>query len=161
MNKRYWQIMFDDVGHNYRMTDVQAVAGLVQLKKLDEKNRIRARIAARITNGLKSCSHLILPEEPGNGEHVWHLYHIMLTHDSPVKKVDFMYELYSEYGIKAWSHYSPIHLQKPFAECGHTAGECPVAEEAFDRYVTLPVHPRMTDEAVDYMTDCIHKILGK
>jgi dTDP-4-amino-4,6-dideoxygalactose transaminase len=52
-------------------------------------------------------------------------------------------------------------LQKPFVELGHTAGECPVAEEAFERYVTLPVHPRMTDEAVDYMTQCIIKILGK
>jgi dTDP-4-amino-4,6-dideoxygalactose transaminase len=159
MNKRYWYLMFDDIGHNFRMTDVQAAAGLVQLKKVDENNRIRTKIAARITDNLKSCPYLVLPEEPGNTEHVWHVYLLMLTPDSPVGKVDFMYELYSQYGIKAWSHYLPIHLQTPFTDRGHKEGECPVAEEAFNRYVTLPVHPRMTDEAVDYMTDCIQKVL--
>ena len=60
-----------------------------------------------------------------------------------------MWKLYTEKGIKAWSHYMLIHLIAPYRAQGHTEGECPVAEDVFNKYVTLPIHPRLTDEAID------------
>lgn len=161
MEKRYWWLMFDDIGYNYRMTDVQAAAGIIQLEKLDESNRRRIALAARLTGKLSDCAHIILPKTPSDSLHVWHLYMAQLTPDSPVKKADFMYTLYTEYGIKAWSHYLPIHLQKPYADRGHKKGECPVAEEVFTRHFTLPIYPTLTEEAVDYMAESIMKILGR
>ena len=160
MNKRYWWLMFDDIGYNYRMVDCQAAAGLVQLKKLDANNKRRAELAAYLTEKLSDCPYIILPKNPEDSVHTWHLYMIMLTKDSPVNKTDFMYELYTKYGIKAWSHYLPIHVQKPYTDRGHKADECPVAMEAFERHVTLPIYPTLTEKALDYLADSIKKVLA-
>ncbi|WP_195277041.1 DegT/DnrJ/EryC1/StrS family aminotransferase [Anaerotruncus rubiinfantis] len=160
MGKRYWWLTFDDVGYNFRMVDAQAAAGLVQLKKLDANNARRIALAKRLTEKLSDCANLILPKPAVDSVCTWHIYMVMLTPDSPISKEDFMYELYNTYGIKAWSHYLPIHIQKPYIERGHTADECPVAMEAFERYVTLPIQPMLTEEAIDYMADSIKALLG-
>jgi dTDP-4-amino-4,6-dideoxygalactose transaminase len=159
MGKGYWQLMFDDFGYNFRMTDAQGAVGIEQLKKLDGHNAKRTYLTNRLTEKLQDISGIILPYVNPNGVHVWHLYMIQLTKDAPVDKEDFMWEMYTKKGIKAWSHYLPIHLTKPYLAQGHKAGECPVCEEAFKHYVTLPMNPRLTDEAIDYMADCIRDIM--
>ena len=86
------------------------------------------------------------------------MFVIQLEKDFPMSKSDFMWEMYTKKGIKVWSHYMPIHLTKPYLDQGHEEGECPVAEMAFKKYVSLPIHPRLTDEAVDYMADSIREL---
>jgi dTDP-4-amino-4,6-dideoxygalactose transaminase len=54
-----------------------------------------------------------------------------------------------------------LHLTQPYRQQGHQEGECPVAEVLVDRHVTLPIHPRLTDDAIDYMADCIVEIAGR
>jgi len=69
-----------------------------------------------------------------------------------------MYEMYYGKGIKVWSHYMPIHLSQPYLNQGHKAGECPVAENLSEQYVSLPIHPRLTLEALDYLINSIIEI---
>jgi perosamine synthetase len=161
MDREYWRLQFDDIGYNYRMTDVQAAAGLEQLKKLDGFNARRSAIAARLTERLHDVPGLTLPYADPNGVHCWHLYVVQLEPDFPLSKRDFMWELYTRFGIKAWSHYMLIHLTAPYLAEGHARGECPVAEAAFYKYVSLPVHPRLTDEAVDYMAAAILQLCDR
>jgi dTDP-4-amino-4,6-dideoxygalactose transaminase len=137
------------------MTDAQAAVGLVQLKKLDSNNKKRKWNATYLVERLKGVKGILLPKEDPNGIHTWHLFLIRLTDDFKMSKKDFMWELYTKKGIKAWSHYMPIHLTKPYVAQGHRQGECPVAEEAFKRYVTFPLHPSLTVEALDYLADSI------
>ena len=158
MGKKYWILHFEDFGYNFRMTDIQATVGIEQLKKLDKHNEKRIELAGRLTSSLSGINSLTLPYVDPKGKHVFHLYMIQLEDDFPLSKEDFMWELYTKKGIKAWSHYMPIHLTKPYRNQGHTEGECPVAEKAFNRYVTLPIHPRLTFEAIDYMSDCIKEL---
>jgi len=155
MNKEYWKLSFDDFGYNYRMTDAQAAVGIVQLKKLEGLNKRRAELAQYLSDKLSSVKSIVLPEDEKNGIHTWHLYMIQLTQDFKMSKRDFMWEIYTQKGIKAWSHYMPIHLTDPYVNEGHKAGECPVAEEAFNKYVTFPLHPTLTFEAMDYLADSI------
>ncbi len=89
------------------------------------------------------------------GRYVYHLYMIQLSEDHPVRKSDFMWELYTRRGIKAWSHYMLIHITEPYRARGHHEEECPTAEEVVTKHITLPIHPRLTFEAIDYMADCI------
>ena len=49
----------------------------------------------------------------------------------------------------------PIHLAEPYRAQGHTEGECPVAEAAHERFLSLPIHPRLTEEAIDYMAAAV------
>lgn len=158
MGKEYWKLYFDDIGYNFRMTDAQAAVGIVQLKKLEELNNRRIELATRLTEKLQGVKGLTLPYIDPKGKHVFHLYMVQVEKEFPMIKQDFMWELYTNKGIKAWSHYMPIHLLNPYQKLGHKEGECPVAEAAFKKYVTLPIHPRLTDEAIDYMAQSIREL---
>jgi perosamine synthetase len=151
MGRAYWTLQFDDFGYNFRMTDAQAAVGSEQLRKLDRHNLKRIELARGLTERLQGVRGIRTPYEDPAGRHVYHLYMIQLERDFPLSKEEFMWKLYTEMGIKAWSHYQPIHLTRPYREQGHQPGECPVAEAAFERYVTLPIHPRLTREAIDYL----------
>jgi dTDP-4-amino-4,6-dideoxygalactose transaminase len=158
MGKQYWYVDFDDVGFNYRMTDAQAAVGSVQLRKLDSFNARRVEIAAKYTKGLRGIKGLTLPHISPFNEHVFHIYGVLLDGSFPRTKEDLMWDLYTKKGIKAWSHYMPIHLSAAFKNLGHRPGECPVAEKLLDRYVSIPIHPRMSDDTVQYVIDSIREL---
>jgi len=160
MGKDFWRLQFDDVGYNFRMTDAQAAVGIEQLKKLDGHNARRAAIGRRLAEGLAGIPGLELPWVDPKGVHAWHFFVVQLGKAFPMSKSDFMWELYTNRGIKPWSHYTPVHLTGPYRAQGHREGECPVAEAAHERYVSLPLHPRMTDEAVEYLVRNVREAAG-
>lgn len=155
MNKEYWKLYFDDFGYNFRMTDAQAAVGIIQLKKLEYHNQRRIHLANLLTKKLQGVKSIILPKNDPEGKHVWHLYMIQLKDDFPLTKREFMWKLYMNKGIKAWSHYMLIHLTDPYKKQGYKKGECPVMEDLVERHVTLPMHPRLTEEAIEYLANCI------
>ena len=158
MGKRYWHLEFDGIGFNHRMTEVQAAVGLVQLRKLDWLNARRAEIAETYTRGLRDLPGLRPPHISSDRKHVFHIYLLLLGKEARLSKEDFMWELYTKKQIKAWSHYMPIHLTEVYRELGHGEGECPVAESLFECYVSIPIHPRMTEESVQYVIDSIREL---
>jgi galactokinase len=161
MGKRYWMMDFADHGHNYRMIDMQAAVGREQLKKVLGWNRRRAEIARTLASELSSLPGLRVAdvEESGAMVHAWHIFHVLVTDEFPLGKEDFMWALLQEFSIKTWNHYCPMHLATSFRTQGlGKAGDCPVAEELFEQYVSLPLHPRLTDEAVQYMVDAIRQL---
>jgi perosamine synthetase len=158
MGKRYWYLDFDDVGFNYRMTDVQAAVGLVQLGKLDSLNARRLAIAGKYSERLQGIEGLTLPFTYPGVKHVFHVYSVLLEEGFKRSKEDFMWDIYTTKKIKAWSHYMPIHLTTAYRKLGHGPGECPVAEKLFEKYVSIPIHPRMSDEAVQYVIDSIREL---
>lgn len=159
MGKRYWFLDFDGVGYNFRMTEAQAAVGLVQLKKLDGFNTRRIEIAARYTELLGGIPGLTLPYVSPGVKHVFHVYCVMVEKSFPLNKEDFMWELYTKHRIKVWSHYMPIHLTSIYRSMGSAEGDCPVAEALYHKYVSLPIHPRMSDETVRYVADSIRALV--
>ena len=160
MGKRYWYFDFDDIGYNFRMTDAQGAVGLAQLRKLDGFNARRSAIAQAYTERLRGIRGLTLPHISAGSMSAFHSYCIQIEPEFPLSKEDFMWELYTRKQIKTWSHYMPIHLTTAYRNLGHGEGECPVAEAAFERYVSLPIHPRLTREAIEYLTDSIREVAG-
>jgi len=158
MGKRYWHLEFDGIGFNYRMTEIQAAVGLVQLRKLDSLNARRIEVAKRYTDGLGGIRGLELPNVPAHLKHVFHVYLLLLQPGFRVSKEDFMWDLYTRKQIKVWSHYMPIHLTSIYRSLGHSEGECPVAEGLFDRYVSIPIHPRLTEESIQYVISSIREL---
>jgi dTDP-4-amino-4,6-dideoxygalactose transaminase len=158
MGKRYWHLEFDGIGFNYRMTEVQAAVGLIQLRKLDSLNARRIEIAKKFTDGLREIKGLRLPDVPPYIKHVFHVYLLLVEPEFRVSKEDFMWDLYTGKQIKVWSHYMPIHLTQIYRSLGHGEGECPVAEAQFERYVSIPIHPRLTEESVQYVINSIREL---
>jgi len=158
MGKRYWFLDFDDVGFNFRMTDAQAAVGLEQLKKLEGFNARRIEIANQYCERLGGIRGLTLPYVSPDVKHVFHIYCVLVEREFRLNKEDFMWELYAGKRIKVWSHYMPIHLTTAYRRRGHHEGECPVAEALFHKYVSLPIHPRMTEAAINYVADSIREL---
>ncbi|MGH9396147.1 MAG: DegT/DnrJ/EryC1/StrS family aminotransferase [Terriglobia bacterium] len=158
MGKKYWLLDFESVGYNYRMTDVQAAVGLVQLGKLDAWNERRIQIAADYTRRLAGIPGLRLPYVAPEVKHVFHIYCVFLEPEFPLSKEDFMWEMCTGRRIKVWSHYTPLYASTAYRRMGHHPGECPVAEEMYARFVSLPIHPRLSEEAVEYLTRSIRDV---
>lgn len=158
MGKRYWYLEFDGIGFNYRMTDIQAAVGLVQLGRLDGMNARRREIAATYTAELAGIPGLDLLRTEPDRKHAFHIFTVLVRPEFPLSKEEFMWELYTKKGIKVWSHYMPIHLTEAYRNLGHHAGECPVAEQLFDQYVSIPIHPRMTEKSIQYVVDSIREL---
>jgi dTDP-4-amino-4,6-dideoxygalactose transaminase len=83
---------------------------------------------------------------------------VLLGDEFPLNKEDFMWRMYTEFRIKVWSHYMPIHLTTAYRRLGHGPGECPVAESLAARYVSLPIHPRLTQEGIDYLCATVEEL---
>jgi perosamine synthetase len=159
MGKRYWYLDFDELGFNFRMTDAQAAVGLVQLSKLDGFNARRIEIANSYSERLRDIKGLTLPHVSPDVKHVFHVYCVLVEPDFRLNKEDFMWELYARKRIKVWSHYMLIHLTTAYRNLGHAEGECPVAEALYHKYVSLPIHPRMTETSISYVVDSIRELV--
>jgi perosamine synthetase len=158
MGKRYWLLDFAEVGYNFRLTDAQAAVGLVQLRKLDQFNRRRQEIAAEYRQRLSRIAGLGMPYVASDCTHVYHVFCVLVEPAFKLNKEDFMWELYTRYQIKVWSHYMPIHLTSAFRKLGHGEGECPRTEALFHKYVSLPIHPRLTPQAIEYLLSSIEAL---
>jgi perosamine synthetase len=158
MGKAYWRLEFDDAGYNFRMTGLHAAIGLAQLRKLDELNARRIRIAAEYSERLAGVPGLTVPYVEPWAKHVFHIYCVLLDREFGMSKEDFMWELATRKRIRPWSHYMPIHLTAAYRKHGHREGECPAAEGLFDRHVSLPIHPRLKPEAVEYLTRSVREL---
>ncbi len=156
VGKTFWWQDFDDTGYNFRMTDIQAAVGRVQLRKLDEFNRRRIDNAAYLTKGLSEVPGLTLPIVlPGN-KHTFHLYPVMIDADRyGMNKVDFVHTMLHERGIKVGTHYNPLNWSTAFQNRGYRRGQFPHAEKVGHSLVTLPINPRQTTEALDYLIESI------
>jgi perosamine synthetase len=155
MGQRYWHLDFDDLGSNFRMTEMQAAVGLVQLRKLDQMNQRRIEIAEIYSRRLYPLPGLRPLTVSPWAKHVFHIFGVFLDPAFPLSKDEFMWRMYTAHRIKVWSHYMPVHLTTAYRNRGHGPGECPVAESLFERYVSLPIHPRLTPEGIDYLCSTI------
>jgi perosamine synthetase len=156
MGKRFWYQDFDDCGYNFRMTDIQATVGIIQLRKLDQLNQRRIDNAAYLSAGLKDVPGLKLPIVRPDCKHVFHLYPVEIDpKEYGMTKEDFVYAMMHERGVKVGTHYIPLHYSTAFRKRGFKKGQFPVAEAAAERLVTLPINPRQTREALDYLIESI------
>ncbi len=159
MGQRFWWQDFDDCGYNFRMTDVQGAVGVVQLRKLDALNQRRIHNAAYLSAGLRDAPGITLPiVRPGN-KHVFHLYPIQLDFAKFGRtKDDFIHAMLHERGIKVGTHYTPLHYTTAFRNRGFRKGQFPVTEATAERLVTLPINPRQTREALDYLIESVRSL---
>jgi dTDP-4-amino-4,6-dideoxygalactose transaminase len=77
-----------------------------------------------------------------------------------MNKVDFVYAMLYERGVKVGTHYNPLHWSTAFQKRGYKRGQFPNAEKVGESLVTLPINPRQTPEALDYLVESI-RALGR
>jgi perosamine synthetase len=144
------------LGYNYRMTDIGAALGIVQLKKIDKFN-LRRRKNAEFYNANLSVKGLITPAVSHGVQHVYHQYVIKLTEEFPMSRTEFMDYLKAK-GIGSAIHYPiPIHRQPMFGLTNYP-DPCPVSTKLSSMVLSLPVHPLLDQKELTYICDTINKV---
>lgn len=152
-----WRYDITSEGYKYNMTDIQAAMGLCQLMKLNKQHERRQKFAEIYHTELQKIPRIQTPFVPDNEtEHAWHLYIIQLQDADRDEFIDAL----REENIECSVHYIPLHLFEFYQkQYGYNVGDFPHAEEVFDRVVSLPLHPGLTERDVYYVIDAISNIL--
>lgn len=141
----------DEIGYNFRSSDIAAAIGLAQLDKIDEFNEKRINNANYLNEGLKDVEGVITPASPENRKHVYNQYTIRVTKGNRDDWVDIL----TENGIGSGIHYPiPLYNQPIYKELGFT-GSAPNAELAADTVISLPVHPSLSKEDLDLVIEAV------
>ncbi|MBL7074168.1 DegT/DnrJ/EryC1/StrS family aminotransferase [candidate division KSB1 bacterium] len=141
------------LGVNSRLDTLQAAILLVKLKYLDGWNQARAERAARYSARLKDMD-VVLPFVEEHNGHVFHQYSIR------VKDRDGLRGYLSDKGIATAVHYPiPLHLQEAFRFLGYKKGDFPVSEQVSMEILSLPMHPDLKEEQIDFIADTIKDYL--
>lgn len=164
--KRYdkggsWQYDVEELGYKYNMTDIAAAMGLEQLKKVEWLQKKREAIACRYNDAFAENDALI-PYMVKEGISAWHLYPLKInTQVLSITRDEYIVKL-EERGIKTSVHFIPLyrfsHFKKRF---GDMARKFPHCEWVFEREISLPVYPSMTDEQIEYVIEQVINIAKK
>ncbi|MDG6221641.1 MAG: DegT/DnrJ/EryC1/StrS family aminotransferase [Candidatus Bathyarchaeota archaeon] len=146
------------LGYNYRMTDLNASIGLVQLKKLYKFNKKRMENANLLTKGINGIKGLTVPYVDRDVEHVFHQYVIKVENGFSISR-DELSNCLSEKGIGVAVHYPiPIYKQPLYQDLGYGEVNCPNTEDACNQVLSLPVHPQVTKEDIDYIITTLKEL---
>lgn len=144
------------LGYNYRMTDIAAAIGIVQLKKLDRYNMHR-QCHAEIYNNTIDVEGLLTPVVGRANFHVYHQYVLRVTKDCCVTRDEFVKYL-NDNGIPTAIHYPiPIHRQ-PIYDNSFIEYDCPISEELAMSVFSIPVHPGIKDHELEHICHIINKV---
>jgi perosamine synthetase len=138
------------LGYNYRMMNIQAAIGLVQLGRLEEFTGKRIENAESLNQNIH-IKGLTKPYKAANVRHVYHQYVVRVEDDFPASREKLM-DFLQEKGIGSAVHYpKPIYEQPLYREMERDWPRCPAAEEVSRRVLSLPVHPSLKQEDLEYI----------
>jgi len=152
-----WTYSMIELGYNYRLTDVGAALGIAQLRRLDEFLARRRSLAARYFAQLGGHPLIDLPGVHERAEPAWHFMFGRLRLDRLRVDRGVIYRALRAEGIGVNVHYIPVHLHPYYRERVPDL-ELPVAEAAYERLLTLPLHAGMVDGDVDDVVAAVDKV---
>jgi len=155
-----WYYEMQALGYNYRITDMQCALGLSQLKKAEEFINRRIKLADRYDEAFKNNPMIQIPPRPKekDSRHVFHIYPVLL--DKSLDRKEIFIKL-REKGIFCQVHYIPIHHQPYYQEhFNYTTNQYPNANEYYQREITIPLFPKMTDDEQIYVINAIKELTG-
>jgi dTDP-4-amino-4,6-dideoxygalactose transaminase len=160
MRRRYYH---DELGYNFRMTDLHAAIGLAQLQKLEQLNEARIDNAAYFGQHLK---HVTTPTVPEGRRHVFHQYTIRVA-DGQCDgqrdgQRDAMREHLHDNGVGTGIYYPvPIHKQTYYTQALGYDLHLPEAEKAADEVLSLPVHPALSQQDLETIVSAVNSFEGE
>lgn len=154
-----WYYEMQDLGFNYRLTDIQCALGISQLKKLDRFVKRRNEIAVHYNNAFEENSFVVTPPVPPweDSLHGYHIYPVLI--EGYDRKS--IYLKLRDKGIFTQVHYIPVHLQPYYRKnFGYSKGDFPIAERFYQKELTIPMFPKMTTEDVYRVIGSINDVFS-
>ena len=148
-----WYYQQLELGFNYRLTDIQAALGHSQLQRLDDYVARRQHLATRYDRMLAALP-LRLPYRDPAHRSALHLYPVQVPGDR--RRV---FDALRQAGIGVNVHYIPVHTQPDYARFGFQSGDFPVAEAYYERAISLPLYPLLTEVEQDQVVAALRDAL--
>ncbi len=154
----YYEMQF--LGYNYRMTDIQASLGISQLKKLDRFVKRRREIARFYDMEFTDNPYFDIPPERQYASSSYHLYTIRLKDEFKHKKKEIFSKL-KEKRVGVQVHYIPVYWHPSYQGMGYERGICPMAEDFYQRQLSIPIYPSIKDEDLKCVTQGIKDVFNE
>lgn len=158
-NEGSWYYEQLELGYNYRITDIQCALGISQLNKIDKFLRRRREIAEKYNEYLKDIDGIVLPYQEEYIKSSWHLYVIQLELEKFKVGRREIFEALKAENIGVNVHYIPVYYHPYYQKLGYKKGLCPNAEKLYERIITIPLYPKMTDKDVKDVVEALDKVL--
>lgn len=159
-NQGPWYYEQIDLGYNYRLTDIQSALGLSQIKKLDDFILKRREIVNKYNEAFKELEEIVTPFENEYSKSGHHIYVLLLNLDKLKCGRKEIFEALQAENIGVNVHYLPVYLHPYYKKLGYKKGECPVAEDIYNRMITIPLFPSMTDKDIKDVIEAVKKVLN-
>lgn len=153
-----WEYDVVDLGFNYRLPDINCALGVSQLSKSDRWLERRRAIVGAYHTALHGLPMLQLPEQRSDCLSAWHLYVVRLNLETITASRSQVFAALRAENIGVNVHYIPIPWMTHYANLGYIRGQWPVAEREYERVISLPIYPSMTDQDVADVVTAIDKI---
>ncbi len=155
-NRAPWYYEMQELGYNYRITDIQCSLGLSQLRKLDKFNECRREIIEQYNEAFSPVEALITPFQEADRQSAWHLYMLRIDLDKVQKTRREIFEELRAMQIGVHVHYIPLHLLPYYQnKFGFKRGDFPEAEKYYDTALTIPLFPSMKAEEIKRVIDAV------
>lgn len=158
-NEGSWYYEQLELGYNYRITDIQCALGISQLNKIDKFLRRRREIAEKYNEYLKDIDGIVLPYQEEYIKSSWHLYVIQLELEKFKVGRREIFEALKAENIGVNVHYIPVYYHPYYQKLGYKKGLCPNAEKLYERIITIPLYPKMTDKDVKDVVEALDRVL--
>ena len=159
-----WYYEMTQLGHNFRITDIQCALGLSQLSRLSDFTARRREIVTRYNAAFEDCDYIETPKtlRPEDTSHIsWHLYTAQFDFIALSKTRTEVMQMLGEQLVGSQVLYIPVYLQPFYRNTyGFTAGKCPNAEAYYAKALSLPLYPMMTNEDIDRVIVAVKAIVS-
>jgi dTDP-4-amino-4,6-dideoxygalactose transaminase len=158
--KGSWYYEIIHPGYKYNLTDIAAALGIEQLKRCDQFYEFRRRIASHYQEAFADLPEIQLPACLPDTQHAWHLYVIQLNIERlRVTRQEFVKGLKSQ-NVGTSVHFIPLHLHPFYRNTfGYQPADFPQASAVFERIVSLPIYPKMTEADVRDVIVAVRKLV--
>jgi perosamine synthetase len=153
--KGSWRYDIVDNGNKYNTTDINSAIGIVQLKKQEMLRDKRANIAKKYNEAFKDDKNIVLPYLKDDRETSWHLYVIKIDNrDEAIEKL-------KKNGVGCSVHFIPIHKHTYYKNrYGYRNEDYPIANDVFDKSLSLPIYPDMSNEEIKFVIKNVLNIVS-
>jgi len=143
-----WYYEMQELGYNYRLTDMQAALGLSQLQQAERHLARRREIARQYAEAFQNVERIV-GQSGYNEGHAYHLYII------EVENRKELYDFLRTKGIYAQVHYIPVHMMPYYKQFGWKENDFPAAEKYYTRCLSLPMYPSLTEKEQEYVISMV------
>lgn len=155
-------LMHERLGYNYRLSEISAAMGVVQMRRLDRMLEERARVASAYLRSMMGNANLVLPNVEDNTTMSWFVFVVRLSDEYTREERDRILEGMRRHEIGVSDYFPCIHLQPHYRKTfGFNEGDFPIAERVSARTIALPFFGGMSDREVSMVAQTLELMLAR